>query len=143
MANRSVDALFKNNLRRANEVITVTLPALIREANVRTGQGAEYVATGTTYVTSNIPADVILQKVYLVVDEAMGGTVTVTNLDGTKTFFSAAAVTSAGAAVSSVVDTLVTAEDGFAITFSANQTAGQVRIVAEFLSNDTNIGIYA
>lgn len=143
MATRSIDALFKNNLRRANEGVTVTVPALIREANIRTGQGAEYVTAGVEYIANNLPVDCIVQRVYLVVDEAMGGTVTVTNLDGTTTFFSAQSVTTPGAVVSATEDQLVTVADGFKLVFSATQTAGSVRVVAEILSNDTNVGIYA
>lgn len=143
MATRSITNLFKNNLRRISEGLSIDIPAVIRPANTRTGVGEETILATNTYTVDAVPEGSIVGKVYLIVEEAMTGTITVKNSDDSVTFFNLQAITAPGAYVSAVVDTYASSPDGFNVTFSSDQTAGRVRIVASFLSKDTNIGIFA
>ena len=75
----------------------------------------------------------------------MTGTATVTLSNDGTALFTDADITATGLQVSSVVDFYVSTQEGITIVLSDDQVAGaagSIRVVAEYISTDTNNGIY-
>ncbi len=145
MATTNISTLFENNLRKVSEVGVAQLHAQLSTEGDRLGQSAEYVVGGDEYIVYTIPADSIVPKFYMIVDEAFaaGTTVTVSTIvDGTEIIAAATDVATVGATVSALVDTYFDATDGIKIVLNQASTVGTLRVVAEFISGSTNTGIY-
>ena len=65
--------LFQNNRRREHNAVTVTVPAVITPADLRTGTAAVLAAAGT-YTLLTIPAGSVISRAYLVIDDAYDST---------------------------------------------------------------------
>jgi len=142
---RSITGNYQNNLRNVSEVTSVTLPAELEPANYRLGLDPVFAEAAEVYQALVIPPKSILKKFYLIVEEAMTGTVTITLSNGSTAIFTDAAITVPGIFVSTEVDLLTDTPEGFDIVLSDDQVAtanGSIRIVCDFASIDTNNGIY-
>lgn len=136
MATRNVTPLLGNNFSRDVQRFSVVLPAELVPGGGRVVTAAEMIQASVDYVANVAPGDTIISDVAIVVDSAMAGTVTVTNLAGDVSFFAAQDITAEGLFLSATSPTLVTTDDGLLVTFSSDQTDGQIRITGrlEYLS---------
>jgi len=144
MANVNISALFENNLRKVSEVGVATLQAMIANDGDRLGQSAVYAKGGDVHLCYTIPADSVVPKFYIIVDEAFDATTTATIttiVDGTA-IATALDVATEGPVVSALEDTYFDATDGISIVLNQDVTVGRLRVVAEYISLSTNNGIY-
>lgn len=142
---RSITGNYQNNLRNVSEVSSVTLPAELEGANYRMGLDPIFAEAGETYQAMVIPARTIMKKFYLVVEEGMTGTASVDLSNGGVSLFSAIDISAPGIFVSTVEDLFTDTEEGFDIILAANQVVGangQLKVLCDFASIDTNNGIY-
>jgi hypothetical protein len=141
----TITTRFKNDLRRVSEVASVVLPAKLEDGSYRLGTPDSYAVAGEPYVALVLPERAVVTRVYLVVEAPMVGTATVTLTNDGTALFTDADITATGLQVSSVVDFYVSTQEGITITLSDDQvsaTPGSIRVVAEYISTDTNNGIY-
>ena len=136
--------LFGNNFENEKSAAAVTVPALITPEAERGTVAAKFVTAAEEYIALAIPANVIIKNFYLVVEEAMAGTVTVTLEDDTPVdiFAAATSVATVGATVSALKDVYVTEPLNVKFVFTDTQTAGQVKLAFDFLQLDTNTSKY-
>ena len=131
MANLNIKNLFLNENKRYREDVVVTLPAILNEGGGRTNATPTYVQGGDTHTAGVIEADTIVQKAYVIVDEAFVATTTATITIGGTTFFAAVDAATTGLLVSATVDALFTAKGDVVITMSGtgDLTVGKLRVV--------------
>lgn len=144
MANKNLTAQFENNLRRFADGSTATIPAVVAPADVRTGVAQENVVSTDVYLAYSIPANVVVQKYYLIVEEAFDitlGTVTITDMDD-NALFTAVDVLTVGATVSAVVDDYKALANGYKVAFNANSAAGvgRLKVVAQYVNVEATDG---
>ncbi len=141
----SITSRFQNDLSRVSEVASVVLPAKLEDGSYRLGTPDSYAKAGEDYQALVLPERAIVTKIYLVVEAPMTGTATVTLSNDGTALFTDADITATGLQVSSVVDFYVSTQEGITIVLSDDQVAGaagSIRVVAEYISTDTNNGIY-
>ena len=145
MATVNLSSQFENNLRRVSEVGVATFPAKVSIGGDRLGQKDKLMTAGTIYTVYTIPADSVATKIYYIVDEPFDASVTaeVKTIAGTPVTLDAAIdLTKKGLTISAKSDLYFSKTDGFAVKLSKAPTKGSFRIVAEFISASTNVGIY-
>jgi len=125
MATINTTSRHLNQDKRYGEAITVAQPAVQNKGGGRTNLGPTYYKYGDTQEAYVIPANSIVQKIYLNVTEAFpAGSVVVVNVAGQE----AIAVTQSVAAVafvkSTLEDVLVTDPSKITITITGGGTAG-------------------
>jgi len=142
----SITGLYRNNLRRVSEVSTTELPAVLSPANARMGTAELYVQAGEEYQALTIPGDVIITKIYALVSGAMLGTADVNLTNSAAALFSSLDITGGPLSVSTAVDIYTDTPEGISIILDTTQDAtvstGSIKIMVEYISLDTNNGIY-
>ena len=144
MAVVNLSAQFENNLRRISGVGVAALCAEVSDSGDRLGQGIVYAAAADDYIAYCIPKDSIVTKIFFIVDEAFDAATTCeisTIVDDTQ-LVAALNLAVVGASVSAVVDTHFDATDGVKFELSQDVTKGKVRVAVEYISLETNNGIY-
>ncbi len=131
-----------NDFENENSSAAVTVKALISSESARGTVPAVYVTAGEEYLSLSVPANCVIKNFYLVVEEAMTGTVTIV-LDGdtpADIFAAATAISSVGATKSSLEDVYVTTPTNIKFVFSDTQTAtdGDIKVAFDFIQLDTN-----
>lgn len=142
---KAITGLFQNNLRNVAEVSSVTLPAELEGANYRMGTDPIFAAAGEVYQALVIPPRSIMKKFYLVVEDGMTGLATVTLANGGDALFTDVDISVPGIFVSTIEDLFTDTPEGFDIVLSATQVPaanGQLKVLCDFSSIDTNNGIY-
>jgi hypothetical protein len=131
MANVNVTNKFLNENKRYREDVVVTLPAVLNEGGGRANALPTYVQGGDTHTASVVEADTIVQKAYVIVDEAFAALTTATITIGGVAFFTTVDVATVGLLVSATVDELITAKGDVVITLSGtgDHTVGKIRVV--------------
>lgn len=144
MANVNISALFENNLRRVSEVGVTTLHAVLANDGARLGTAPVYAKGGDNHLSYNIPADSIVPKFYIIVDEAFdtGTTLAITTIKDGLLVGDAVDLTVVGATLGALNDTYFPAVDGVDLVLNQDVTMGKVRIICEYLSGETNNGAY-
>ena len=142
MATHNLTYKFGNNFENEASAGTVTVPAKLEFEGGRGTVPAVFIQAGDVVSTVTIPANAVIKNFYLITEEAMTGTVTVTIDGGATTIFTAADITVVGIAKSAVVDVYTTAPSDIEFTFSATQTAGSVKVAYDFIQLDTNTAKY-
>jgi hypothetical protein len=92
MAYVNVTNRFLNQDKRYSEAVVMTCPAIIDEGSQRANIGPTYITSGDAWTAQTIESDTIIQKVYLIIDEAfpanttisvdIAGTAYLTDVDG-------------------------------------------------------------
>ena len=146
MATINITSRHLNQDKRTAEAVVVTVPAIAQERGGRTLQPPLYYQYGDTLQATVLPAGTIIQKVYLVVDEAFpaGSTATVT-VNGTD-FFTDADITAKGLTASTTEDMHIEVTQNIDVTINGGTgdiIAGKLRVVAEILSTQLKNGNYA
>lgn len=133
--------------KRYREDVVVTLPAVLNVGGGRANALPTYVQGGDDHTASVVEADTIVQKAYLIVDEAFAATATVTvKIGATEVFAGTTAITSTGIQVSATEDLLVTAKSDVTITvgtLTGDVTTGKLRVVLACDHPSLNNGQYA
>lgn len=132
-----------NNFENEFSAGVVTIPAMLRPESARGSVPATFIAAGDEVVAFTIPANAVIKNFYLIVEEAMAGTITV-EIDGgnTEVFAAATSVASVGITKSSLVDVYTTEPYDVMVTFASAQTAGKIRLAYDFIQLDTNTSKY-
>lgn len=141
MATHNLTYEFGNNFENEASAGTVSVPAEIRGAGTRGLTPPVFVGAGDVVESYTVPANCVVTNLYLVVKEAMTGTVDVTF---------AGVTTHTGADISAegllLPDTwselYITTPEKVELTFSDAQTAGEVSVVFEFIQVNTNTAKY-
>jgi hypothetical protein len=142
MATHNLTYKYGNNFENEFSAGVVSVPALLQPEGGRGTIPATFIAAGDIVESYTIPANSVIKNFYLIVEEAMAGTVTVELSDGTDIFAALTSVTTVGIAKSALVDVFVTEPDSIKITFSDAQTAGSIKIAYDFVQLDTNTAKY-
>ena len=132
MATVNVTNLFLNENKRYSEDVVVTLPAILKAGGGRSQADPQYIQGGDALTAQVVEADTIIQKAYLIVDEAFpaGATLDV-DIAGTA-MFSTVDLTAGGLTVSTVDDKYFAKKQTVTSTISGvtgDVTTGKVRIV--------------
>ena len=134
---------FGNNFENESGAVSVSVPAIIENEGQRGTVPPVLVAAGEEYVSFSIPANTIIKNFYLVVAEAMVGTVTVyLGTSSGTALFTAAVITATGLTKSSVEDAYVTTPTEITLVFSDAQTAGEIKLAFDLLFLETNTAKY-
>lgn len=144
MAVINLSAQHENNLRRVSGVGVATLCAEVSDSGDRLGQGIVYADATDDYIAYCIPKDSIATKIFFIVDEAFDAATTCeisTIVDDTQ-LVAALNLAVVGSSVSSVIDSYFDAADGVKFELSQAVTKGKVRVAVEYISLETNNGIY-
>ena len=131
-----------NDFENENSSAAVTVKALVAPESERGTVPAVYVTAAEEYLSLSVPANCVIKNFYLVVEEAMTGTVQVI-LDGdtpADIFAAATSVATVGVAKSALEDVYVTTPTNIKFVFSDTQTAvdGNIKLAFDFLMLDTN-----
>ncbi len=140
MANHNLTYAFGNNFENENSSAAISIPAKIRGEGARGTSPAVFIAAGDTVTTLSIPANVIIQNFYLIVESPMAGNITA-DINGTEVFPSTPVVTE-GAYLSDLFDVYTTTPYDLNVTFDAAQTEGSIKIAYNFIQLDTNTAKY-
>ncbi len=76
MATKNLRGLFQNNRRREAHSVTISIPALIEPADLREGTPDEFIVAGDTLELLEIPGNVIITDMCIVVTDPMDAGVT-------------------------------------------------------------------
>lgn len=150
MATINVKNLFLNENKRYREDVVVTLPAVLNQGGGRSNATPTYMKVADVHVAEVVEADTIVQKAYLIVDEAFAANSVLAATVGTTAIFAGADLATAGLVVSTTVDELVTAKSsvtatvtGTGLTAGDDITVGKFRIVLATEHPSLNNGQYA
>ena len=132
MATVDITARFLNQDKRESEDIVVTLPSVLQSGGGRSQAQPVYIQGGDALTAAVVEDDSIIQKAYLIVDEAFptGATLDV-DIAGTA-MFSTVDLTATGLTVSSVEDKYFAKAQTVTSTISGitgDVTSGKARIV--------------
>lgn len=139
---------FLNENKRYSEAVVMTCPAIIDEGSQRANIGPTYIKSGDAWTANTIEADTIIQKVYLIIDEAFpsGATISV-DIAGTS-YLSAVAADATGLTVSTTEDVLI--KNGQTITVGITSgtvgtevQTGVARVVVDTVHPSLKNGQYA
>lgn len=150
MATVNITNLFLNENKRYREDVVVTVPAVLNEGGGRSNALPTYVKAADTLSAEVVEPDTIVQKAYLIVDEAFPATAVLGASVGATAVFAAVDLTVVGLVVSATVDLLVTAKSavtasitGTGLTAGDDVTTGKFRIVLATEHPSLNNGQYA
>ncbi len=144
----NISNLFENNLRRVSEVGVATMCAVLAVGGDRLGQADDLAVPGDKYNVFTIPADSIVTSISILVDESFGAGVKagVKTINGQKAVGAAVDVAAAPGTLTkgTPADPFYCEKaDGFEIILTGTVTnKGKFRVIAEYISADTNNGIY-
>ena len=104
MAQINITERFYNQDKRYAEAVIVTVPSQLMPGGGRTNNPTQFVQGGDELIASVVEPDTLIQKAYLIIEEAfpVGATLSVTI--GTDAFFAAADATVVGLSVSLIED---------------------------------------
>ena len=146
MADINITSRHLNQDKRTAEALVVTVPAIAQERGGRTLQPPLYYQFGDKLIATVLTPGTLVQKSYIVIEEAFpsGATVTVT-VNGTAVFTDAA-IDAKGTLVSTTEDQYV--ETGGTVEIVINGgtgdiTVGKLKVVSEILSTNISNGNYA
>ncbi len=146
MATVNVTNLYLNENKRYREDVVVTLPAVLKSGGGRSQADPVYVQGGDALTAAVIEADTIVQKAYLIVDEAFPtGAVLDVDIAGTA-MFTSADLTATGLVVSTGEDNYFAKKQTVTSTISGvtgDITTGKARIVLATEHPSLNNGQYA
>ncbi len=146
MATVNVTNLFLNENKRYREDVVVTLPAVLKSGGGRSQADPQYIQGGDALTAAVIEADTIVQKTYLIVDEAFPtGAVLDVDIAGTA-MFTSADLTATGLVVSTGEDNYFAKKQTVTSTISGvtgDITTGKARIVLATEHPSLNNGQYA
>ena len=147
MAEFNLTYQFGNNFENEASSAAVSVPAMVVAEGIRNSTPAVYLADGDTVVSFTIPANCIIQNFYLVVEEAMTGTVGVTLDDGanTEVFPITTAIDAVDVVLSDLFDVYVTTPYNLVFTFAGDQSLtpdGTLKIAFDYIQLDTNTAKY-
>lgn len=146
MATVNISNLFLNENKRYREDIVVTVPAVLNQGGGRSNATPTYVQGGDALTASVIEADTIVQKAYLIVDEAFPTDAVAAVTIGGAGYFADVDLTATGLVVSTNVDDLYTAGGDVVVTITGitgSITTGKLRVVVAAEHPSLNNGQYA
>jgi len=125
MANVNITSRHLNQDKREAEAITVELPAVSNQGGGRTNKGPVYYKYGDVHQAYVVPANSIIQKVYLNIEEAFpASSVVVVNVAGTEFIAVTQSVATVAFVVSATEDVLSATPGLIDITVTGGGTAG-------------------
>ena len=146
MAGYNLTYKFGNNFENEMSSAAVSVPAMVVNEGIRNSTPPVYLADGDTVVSFTIPANSIIKNFYLVVEEAMTGTVAVALNDGSATeVLPATAITAVGITKSALVDVYTTTPYDLIFTFAGDQSTtpdGALKLAFDYIQLDTNTAKY-
>ncbi len=146
MATVSITSLFLNQDKRESEAVVVTIPAILNEGGGRSNAQPEYVISGDAYTAAVIENDTIIQKAYVIVDEAFP-TGALLNVDiAGAAHFADVDLTATGMTVSTTEDTYLANPQTVTSVISGTTgdiTTGKLRIILDTLHPELKNGRYA
>ena len=135
MATINVSSRHLNQNKREAEAITVTYPSVSNQGGGRgSNSGVTYYQFGDDLTAYVVPANSIIQKVYLIVEEAFAASAKVTVKVGSTSMFAAVAADATGMTTSATQDILSEAVSTVTATFSGGTgdlVKGKCRVVIE------------
>lgn len=135
---------FSNNFENEKSSVVVTVPAMIEGEGARGIVSPRFVVALEEYTANVVPANCVISNIYLVTEDPMVGTVTV-SLGGTDVIVGGD-ITAVGVIVGTVVTPALPAYNttlaDITLVFSDNQTEGQVKVAFDFIQLDTNTSKY-
>ena len=141
----NITARHLNDQKRTAEAVTVTVPAIAREGGGRTLQPPVYYQYGDDLQASVLNAGTVVQKTYLIVEEAFPASSTVTvSVNGTAVFTDAD-ITAKGLTASTTEDLLIETAGNVVITIGGGTgdiTSGKLKVVCEIISTQLKNGNY-
>jgi hypothetical protein len=148
MAFIGVTNRFLNENKRYAEAVVMTCPAIIDEGSQRANIGPTYITSGDAWTAQTIEPDTIIQKVYLIIDEAFpSGTTVSVDIAGTA-YLTDIAADATGMTVSTTEDVYI--KNGQTITVGVvNGPAGTeiqtgvARVVVDTVHPNLKNGQYA
>lgn len=148
MATVNISNLFLNDNKRYREDVVVTVPAILNQGGGRANAAPTYAQYGDALTASVIEADTIVQKAYVIVDEAFATNAVAGITIGGTAFFTDLDVTSTGLSVSTEVDDLFANGGDVVVTLSGtglsgNVTTGKLRVVVATEHPSIKNGQYA
>ena len=134
MATKNLRGLFQNNRRREAHSVTITIPALIEAADLREGTPDEFVVAGDTLELLELPGNIIITEMCVVVTDPMDAGVTLKADIDAASIVVAADCTTAGLTKAATTDPiLVTAPTLITGVISGTPTIGSVDIVISYV----------
>jgi len=137
---------FLNENKRYTEGVVVTIPAVLNEGGGRTSSTPTYIQGSDSLTAQVVEADTIIQRAYLIVDEAfpagalgavdIAGSTYFTSIDLTATGITVSAIEDAHLANKQTVTTVVSGITGDVVT-------GKLRVVLDTMHPSLNNGQYA
>lgn len=150
MATVNISDRFLNNKKRYSEGVVMTVPAVLNVGGGRANLAPTYLKVADDMVADIVEADTIVQKAYLIVDEAFPATAVLGADIGGTAIFAGADLTTPGIAASATVDLYTTAKaaitaavTGAGLTAGNDITTGKFRIVLATVHPSLNNGQYA
>ena len=140
--NKSLMGLFQNNRRREAHSVTCTLPAVISSADLREGTPVETLEA-VTYDLLEVPANVIITDVCLVVvdvmDKAVTATLDLADATAPVSLLAATALDAAALTAGTNLPVLVTVPTKLTATVAgtvAGLTEGTAKFVVSYIDYD-------
>ena len=144
MATLDIKGLFENNRRKEASAVTMTLPAKIKDGELRTGTPDTLVTTGDVITLGTLPAGIIVTNVCGVVLDVMDAGTFKVDAD-TVALFAALDGTTVGLTQGvPAAPFMVAVDTDIVITATAGPTlpAGSVKIVIEYITIEGNTMSY-
>jgi len=138
MATQFKTTVFGNNERREANLVTGALPAVLAPADLREGLPQETLISGDTYNVIKLPGGIVVSNAYVVVDDAMDGSIVVAVAIGTGTpvpIVAAADCNTVGVTLhADWLETLITDDTYVTMipTVTTPATQGSVKVVIEY-----------
>ena len=139
---------FLNQDKRYSEAIVMTCPAIIDEGSQRANIGPTYIKSGDAWTAQTIERDTIIQKVYIIIDEAFpsGATISV-DIAGTA-YLTDVAADATGLTVSTTEDVLIKNPQTITVGITSGSTGTEVqtgvaRVVVDTVHPSLKNGQYA
>ncbi len=146
MATVNVTNLFLNENKRYREDVVVTIPSVLKAGGGRSQADPQYIQGGDSLTAQVVEADTIIQKAYLLVDEAFpAGALIAVDIAGT-TVFTGVDGTATGLVVSTTEDLYLAQKQTVTVVvtgITGDVTTGKARVVLATEHPSLNNGQYA
>jgi len=147
MADVNITSKWLNQDKRESEAITVTLPSVAQMGGGRTNRLDVYNQFGDVHAAYVVPAGSIVQKAYLIIEEAFpAGALIEATIAGATVLFTAIDATVVGLTVGTTEDLLYLNDTNIAITVSGGTgdiTTGVAKVVVETIPFNEKNGRYS
>ena len=132
--NKDLKGLFQNNRRREAHSVTLTIPAMIAPADIREGTPAEFVVAGDILELIELPANIIITDMCVVVTDPMDAGVTLKADIDTTSIVAAAACDTVGLTKAATADPVLVVEPTLVTAvITGTPTVGAVQIVISYV----------